>query len=730
MTSPVQKVITLLEQISAKVESDMQEQTAAFQEYARYCDVEANAKTHAISDSKDQIDTFSAAIIDAEAVIEVATAKIEESSAAISDAEKELKSSQAIREKENEDFLASEKELVETVDSLGRAGTVLKKTMAFAQMSKATKQRIVNAVKSLGMIVEASFVTHEQKSRIEAFLQAHDQASEDSDDGFSVKAEQPEEKPSSSAIVDTIADMQEKAEATLSSTRKEEMKAAHSAAMLKQSLETQLASLNKEMKEAKTKKQATTEVLATNQKDKSVEEKALTETEAFLSDLKHECQSKAADFEVAMKDMQNEMEALQKGKAILTKQFGSAAASSSASFIQTSQRSRLHSRLRSASRHRYFGQVEEQDESAFGDRKMLALRSIEQLGRKIHSSVLVSLAFRAASDPFGKIRGMIEEMIAKLLQEAAEEADQKAFCDKEIGESKISQDDKQEKLDTLDARIGTTESDLDRLSGEVKVLQGEILEIDKATQEVTKIRQREAEDFEKNAKDYAESEEACAAAIQVLQEYYEGGSLLQEQSVVQEQNPSQYNELPAQGANTEDPFAFIQMRSKSRMKSRAKMHAKSRARFLHRGGQHGGEGILGMLEIAESDFASMLAESKAAEQQAVQEFEKVINENRVLKATKFSEIKGKESEMKGLKTKLDELSQDKSGVTSELAAVNEYLDKLKPQCDRRESYADKKARREQEIAGLKDALSILEGDGIALMQSRAPQGRLAVGPLY
>merc|ERR1719388_84373 len=161
------------------------------------------------------------------------------------------------------------------------------------------------------------------------------------------------------------------------------------------------------------------------------------------------------------------------------------------------------------------------------------------------------------------------------------------------------------------------------------------------------------------------------------------------------------------------------------MKSRSKMHAKSRARFLHRGGQHGGEGILGMLEIAESDFASMLAESKAAEQAAVEEFEKMVNENRVMKATKFAEIKGKESEIKGPKKKLDELLQDKSGVNSELGAVNEYLDQLKPQCSKGESYADKKARREQEIAGLKDALNILEGNGIALMQSPSSQGRLA-----
>ena len=40
-----------------------------------------------------------------------------------------------------------------------------------------------------------------------------------------------------------------------------------------------------------------------------------------------------------------------------------------------------------------------------------ALRSIETLGRKLHSTALISLAYRAASDPFSKVRSVIEDMI-------------------------------------------------------------------------------------------------------------------------------------------------------------------------------------------------------------------------------------------------------------------------------------------------------------------------------
>ena len=58
----------------------------------------------------------------------------------------------------------------------------------------------------------------------------------------------------------------------------------------------------------------------------------------------------------------------------------------------------------------------------------------------------MQLVASAQSDPFGKIRGLIEEMIAKLTKEAAEEADQKSFCDEEIGESKAKQADLSGKL--------------------------------------------------------------------------------------------------------------------------------------------------------------------------------------------------------------------------------------------------------------------------------------------
>jgi len=297
------------------------------------------------------------------------------------------------------------------------------------------------------------------------------------------------------------------------------------------------------------------------------------------------------------------------------------------------------------------------------DSKARALRSIEQLGRRFKSSALISLAYRAAADPFGKIRSMVEDMITKLMQEAAEEADQKAFCDEEIGESTKSKQDKEGKLDKINARFEKASSTSATLMEEVSRLSEEIAESDAALSEATTIRQKEKTEFKALEKDLSESEEACTAAIEVLREYYEGASLIQ----------------------TGD-------------QAKGKAAAKG-----------DGSGIIGMLEVAASDFATSLAEARTVEQNAQQDYDKLRQDAKMLKSTKSVEIKGKQSELASLKTTMSDLTTDKDGLSGELSAVLAYLDKLKPQCEVKvPTYAERKAAREQEIEGLKSALETLE----------------------
>merc|ERR1711956_19973 len=113
-----------------------------------------------------------------------------------------------------------------------------------------------------------------------------------------------------------------------------------------------------------------------------------------------------------------------------------------------------------------------------------------------------------------------------------------------------------------------------------------------------------------------------------------------------------------------------------------------------------GTGIIGILEVVESDFATGLAKEEAQEDDAQTEYDEITQENKVKKT-------------------IADLTSDKDTLATELGAVDEYYSKLKDRCIAKpETYEERKARREAEINGLKQALNILESE-TAFVQRRS-----------
>ena len=646
--SPVQKVIQLLDELKGKVESDLSAEEKMMEEYTTWCDEEANEKEDAITSSKRTIGDLEATIEDAKATILTLTASIDELTSKISTSETELAKASDIREKEHEVFVASEKELVDTVDSLERAMVVLKKNLGFMQTGRGA-HLLAAMAGGLQKVVEASWVNEHQKAVLQSLLQTKDEDS-DEDLEFQPQGKTVAYESSSGGILDTIADMQSKAEESLSGTRKDEMEAAHAYALVKQGLEDEIKVANKQLSEATLTRSTTEEELHSAEASLSETEEALAADTKYLEELKQSCTTKATEWAARQKQASEETAAIQKAKDILSEGVKV--------FLQTSSRTRLQS-----------------ETEASLDARSQVVSILKKLARTENSYALAQLASQARSDPFGKIRGLIEEMIAKLVAEAAEEADQKSFCDEELSESKAKQADLSGKLDKTSARISKAEAGKAKLLEEIKVLETEISEMDAGQAEATKVRQEEHEEYLKASKDFKDSAAAVAKAIDVLNEYYSSA-------------------------------AFVQVAAKQ-----------PDASF---GGSKGdvGSTIVSVLEVAESDFTSLLAESEADESAAQEAYDKLTQENAVTKATKTGDIKAKTSEVKQIEVALGNYKENKATVTEELDAVLAYLDKLKPQCETKVvSYADKKAKREQEIAGLKEALTILSGE--AFLQVKA-----------
>merc|ERR1719313_2582389 len=287
---------------------------------------------------------------------------------------------------------------------------------------------------------------------------------------------------------------------------------------------------------------------------------------------------------------------------------------------------------------------------------------LKKIAKKTPAFALTQLVSAAKSDTFGKIKGLIEAMIDRLEKEAAEEADAKAFCDTETSKSKAKQADLMSKLDMHGVRIEKATATIDELKVQIKTTQESMAAMDQAEAEATALRQKEHEEYLKASSDYKTSADAVANAIQVLQQYYSQGSF------------AQVSQAPEFGSAKSDISTQI----------------------------------LGMLEVAESDFTRLMAESEAEEKSAQAAYDKLSQENAVARAANTEEVKGKENEVKRVEMSLLNYKEDHETTAKELDAVLKYRDELKPQCETKVmTYAERKARREEEIAGLKEALEIL-----------------------
>merc|ERR1719502_89793 len=300
-----------------------------------------------------------------------------------------------------------------------------------------------------------------------------------------------------------------------------------------------------------------------------------------------------------------------------------------------------------------------------------AVRVVRDLANKEKSPALAQLAQRMAQamrsgsrDPFAKVKALIQDMIERLNEEAEADATEKAFCDKEMHETENKIADKEATIEKLSTEIDSMTARSSKLKQQIAELEKQLAALAKSQAEADKLRAEEKEAYEVNSAEMSKGIKGVQVALKVLNEYY-----------------------AKEGKD-------------------------------HGAAEGAGEGIIGLLEVVESDFTKGLAEMTAAEESAAAEYDQMTKENEITKASKMQSVKYKTQESKGLDKATSETSNDRATVQEELDAVNQYYSGLQKRCiAKAETYAERTRRRSEEIAGLKEALSILEGEAVLLQQA-------------
>merc|ERR1719353_2430740 len=263
---------------------------------------------------------------------------------------------------------------------------------------------------------------------------------------------------------------------------------------------------------------------------------------------------------------------------------------------------------------------------------------------------------------------MIKDMIAKLKEEAAAEAAHNAWCAEETKKNKLKRDKKTAKVNLLTAEVEELTASIETMAKTIETLVKEQAELTDAVKQATA--QRETENA-KNTKTIAEAKAGSAAvgeALTVLKEFYASQAALLQQG----------KQVPEMAA--------------------------------YKGNQDGKGGVVGMLEVIESDFLRLESDTTTAEEENAAEYETFVAD-----ATADKEAKHKEE----VQTKLDkdqaefeksQTDKDLVAVQEELDMANAYYEDLKPQClEVKVSYEERVAQRKAEIENLKEAYKVLDG---------------------
>jgi len=649
--SPVQKVVELLEESKKKVLHDLAAEEKEMAEYSQFCDDEVVSKTHAIKTSSSKISELEAAVEDKSSQISKAQEEVSKLGTEVAGKESELASASSLRKKERSDFEASESELMKSIDALERAIIQVKRGTSFAQLPVDNQNGLKAALEVFANIVDAGRVTAGVHRHMQGLMQTVLAAGEGAADGedeyqkLGVSHQARSGLGSGNSVLEAMEEMKEKTEETLSETRTTEMRQGHSFDMTTQSLGDSIKIANKEVAENKATAGVAGEALGAAKKELVAVEAAKAADEKYLQELTIQCHTSQKAWEDRQASAHAEIEAIH--KAVETLMEG-------VSLVQDPDDYEADS-----------SQDEPDDKTVEVRRK--AVQKLKDMSERFGSFALMDVAGAATSDPFSKVKGLIESMIGKLVEQANAEASQKSFCDEETAKSKKAQGEKSLTLDKLNSRIETAAATKAQLEQAISDLQSDLATLDKGTAEATKIRAEEHATYLKESSDYKKAAKAIEEATGVLKQYYAGaGAALLQQSVGGKQ--------PSFGA--------------------------PKAESAHV--------ILAILEEAGVKFTKMLMQTEDTEATAVKAFETLVQDNKVAKTSKEAEIKGAESEIKSLVVALQAGKEDASMTTKELDSVMEYLDKLKPQCEAKVmSYEEKKTKREEEIAGLKEVLSIM-----------------------
>jgi len=700
--TPVESVITLLEKLQKQIAKEGQEEAASYDKFACFCKEQADEKFYLINKAKKKMKLLEAEIETLEGEIEELDAQTAEAKKEKQGLDEEIEADKKARQEALEAFLKADESKAELLDALDRAIAALEEAKAKQVNAKTmlTEKYATPIVRHLLASGDLHSLNEEQLGQVFAFLETAVP-----DKAFQLPAmvqEATQQQPhayeyKSNDIISLLKEMRksitdEKREAVSAQEDK------HNSDMMVNGKENQVEVLDELIAKNEEISAAKSDAKSGKEQDFEETEKDMGHDQEFLDELTDQCETKAELFDQRSKTRSDELTAIAgaleelkgtvSGKYQANKKLVGLAAKKNDVKKADNAKKKAEDQL---TKDIVAEATDEAEDVSFLQRRdphAAARRKIMQLLRSKASSLksgeIGTLLLKLKADHFVKVRGLINDLIKRLEEEAKAEAEQKAFCDEELEKAITKRDDNQIEIEKNNADITKANAKVDQLTEDIGELSTDIAELNKAKKEAEEIRSEEKKTNEYTIEEATAGLAAVKRAIQLLKEFYEN-------AFIQKYDPFRAEGAAADGKTVGDiaPDAGFDDE--------------------YHGNQAASKGIIGLLEVIQSDFERTIKTTEDEEAEAAEEHEGFIKETDGTIDEKEGTKDEKTGEKKDTEATIVEKKDDRADAKTMKGEALEELEKLKPQCiDTGLSWEERTKKREQEIEALKEALQILD----------------------
>jgi len=651
----------MLQDMQAKVAEEGEKEKALFDKFMCYCktagdDLEASIKT-----GKAKIASLEELLKSGKEQMEQLEADLKEHEASRAEAKAAMAAATAIREKEAAAFAKFSEDSKTNLAALAKAIPAIETGMggAFLQTTAASNLK--------RFTMEKAEISDETRQEVLVFLSGKG-----------------EYAPQSGQIVGILKQMEDEMAKALEDAETAEAEAIKAYDTLMAAKEKEVEALSAQIEEKLTRKGELGVELAGGVNELEDTEISLAEDEKFLAELGSGCATKEKEWAEVCKTRQEELVALAETIKILNDddalELFKKTLPSAASLLQLTESAQS---MRSEA--------------------LLAIQQAAKKGAQLRAQPqldLIALALKGKSQGFEKVIGMIDEMVANLKKEQADDEAKKEYCDKEFDTS----EDKKKELDLSVSDSATAIEELEgsiaTLTEEIAALNAGIKALDKAVAEATEIRKEENADYKELKQSDTAAKEILGMAKNRLNKFY---------------NPKLYKPPPA-----EEP-TLVQISEHASSKAAPPPPPETFGPYTKKTEEN--NGVIAMIDLLVKDLDKELQEAEVMEKDAQAEYEEMMAES----ATKRVDDSKAVSDKTALKASEEEAlmaEQDKKASTEkELMKTLEYIHALHGECDWLLKYYDARAEaRAGEIDALGKAKAVLSGADYSLLQTASLRG--------